>query len=85
MAQIQRPVFILPDTPVERHNPIIRCISSGVVEIVFEQEACAAEPRLQVFACAEEGAVVDCYFDWFVLEGVVEARWRCGLGEEEDG
>ena len=70
---------------MERHDAVIRCISPSIVKIVFEKETCAAESCLEVLACAEEGAVVDCYFDWFVLEGVVEAGWRCGLGEEENG
>lgn len=66
-------MFILPNTPMERYDTVIRGVSARIVLVVFEQEACAAETRLEIFACAEERAVVDCYFDWFVLEGVVEA------------
>jgi hypothetical protein len=87
MAEIQRPAFILADTPVERHDAVVRGVGSGIILVVFEEETCAAEPRLQVFACAEERAVVDCYFERLVLARVVEAGWRRGLGrgEEEDG
>lgn len=73
MAQVQRARAVLRYTPVKSDDATVCGISAGVVGVVLEEKTCTAKSGLKTAAGAEERAVVDGDFDWFVDVWDVEA------------